>query len=47
MPKVKISAGFSGVIATGSYENARPAYSVEIEYELDEIGSLKEREGLN
>jgi len=31
--KIKISAGFSGVIATGSYENARPSYGVEVEFE--------------
>ena len=29
--KIKISAGFSGVISTGSYENSRPSYGVEIE----------------
>ncbi len=33
--KVKISAGFSGVIATGSYENARPSYIAEVETELN------------
>lgn len=32
--KVKISAGFTGVIATGSYENARPSYITEIELDL-------------
>lgn len=32
--KIKISAGFSGVIATGSFQNARPSYGAEIELEL-------------
>lgn len=32
--KIKVSAGFSGVIATGSYQNARPSYTAEIEYEM-------------
>lgn len=32
--KVKISAGFSGVIATGSYQNARPSYMAEVETEI-------------
>jgi hypothetical protein len=38
--KVKVSAGFSGVIATGSYENSRPSYTAEIEtdYEGPEDG---------
>jgi len=33
--KIKISAGFSGVIATGSYQNARPSYTAEIEVEVE------------
>lgn len=33
--KIKISAGFSGVIATGSYQNARPSYGAEVEFEVD------------
>lgn len=33
--KVKISAGFTGVIATGSYENSRPSYIAEIETDYD------------
>jgi len=32
--KIKISVGFSGVIATGSYQNARPSYGAEIEFEI-------------
>jgi len=40
--KIKVSAGFSGVIATGSYENARPSYSAEVEYEYDEENLAKE-----
>ena len=34
--KIKISAGFSGVIATGSFQNARPSYTAEIEVEVDD-----------
>jgi len=34
--KIKISAGFSGVIATGSYQNARPSYTAEVELEVDD-----------
>lgn len=32
--KIKVSAGFSGVIATGSFQNARPNYGAEIEVEI-------------
>jgi len=32
--KIKVMAGFSGVIATGSYQNARPSYTAEIEFEV-------------
>jgi hypothetical protein len=35
--KVKISAGFSGVISKGSFENARPSYTAEIEAEIPAI----------
>lgn len=39
--KLKISAGFSGVIATGSYQNARPSYTAEVEFELvDDMESV-------
>lgn len=31
--KIKVSAGFSGVIATGSFANARPSYTAEVEIE--------------
>ncbi len=34
--KLKISAGFSGVISTGSYENMRPSFFTEQEFEIDE-----------
>jgi len=34
--RIKISAGFSGVIATGSFANARPSYGAEIEFETDD-----------
>jgi hypothetical protein len=33
--KIKISAGFSGVIATGSFQNARPSYTAEVEIETN------------
>ncbi|GAI98500.1 unnamed protein product, partial [marine sediment metagenome] len=33
--KIKISTGFSGVIATGSYQNARPSYTAEVEFEKE------------
>jgi len=38
--KIKVSAGFSGVISVGSFENARPAYTAEVEYELDSPSNL-------
>lgn len=31
--KIKVSSGFTGVIATGSYENMRPSYTAEVEFE--------------
>jgi len=39
--KIKVSSGFSGVIPTGSYENARPSYAAEVELEIDEKDSAK------
>lgn len=33
--KLKISSSFSGVIASGSYENSRPGFAVEEEFEMD------------
>ena len=33
--RIKIPAGFTGVIATGSYQNARPNYAAEVEFEID------------
>lgn len=38
--KVKISAGFSGVISKGSFENARPSYTAEIETEIPSVGDI-------
>jgi hypothetical protein len=35
--KVKVSAGFSGVISKGSFENARPSYNAEIETDIQNI----------
>lgn len=35
--KIKIASGYSGVIATGSYENSRPNFSAEIEYDTAEV----------
>lgn len=32
--KIKVSSGFSGVIATGQYENSRPSYLAEIEFQI-------------
>lgn len=32
--KIKVSSGFSGVIPTGSYQNARPSYTAEIEVDV-------------
>lgn len=34
--KIKVSAGFSGVISTGSFQNARPSYTAEVEFEISE-----------
>lgn len=34
--KIKVSTAFTGVIATGSYENARPSYAVEAEFDVPE-----------
>ncbi len=40
--KIKVSAGFSGVIATGSYQNARPSYTAEVEYDIgDDLKNQK------
>ena len=44
--KIKVSAGFSGTIATGSYQNAKPSYFAEVEYDIpDDIATedLQER----
>jgi len=38
--KIKISSGFTGVINRGSFENSRPAFSAEIEYDLDKDSPL-------
>lgn len=34
MPKIKVSAGFSGAISVGSYENQRPSFFAEVEYDV-------------
>lgn len=36
MIKIKVSAGFTGVIATGSFQNARPSYTAEVEYDIED-----------
>ena len=33
--KIKVSSGFSGVIPTGSYQNSRPNFNAEVEFEVD------------
>lgn len=33
--KIKVSAGFSGVISVGSFENARPSYTAEVDVDFD------------
>lgn len=33
--KIKVSSSYTGVISTGSYENARPAFSAEIEEDIN------------
>lgn len=40
--KIKVSASFSGVIATGSYQNARPGYSAEVEFEVPNNGAMED-----
>lgn len=41
---LKISSTFSGVISRGSYENSRPGFSAEVEFELDEPFSTNSTE---
>jgi len=41
--KVKLTAGFSGVISTGSYENARPSYLIEAETEISSPDEIEKR----
>lgn len=36
MVKIKVRSEYSGVLPTGSYQNARPGFSAEIEVDLDE-----------
>ena len=38
MTKVRVSAGFSGKIPTGSFQNSAPSFHAEIEFETDEVG---------
>lgn len=33
--KIKVSSGFQGVIPTGSYQNSRPSFNAEVEFEVD------------
>ncbi len=33
--KIKVSSGFTGVISTGNFQNARPSYNAEVEYDFD------------
>ena len=33
--KIKVASSFGGVISSGSYENAKPSFSAELEFELD------------
>lgn len=42
--KIKVSAGFSGVISTGSFQNARPSYAAEVEFEItdDRVNELRD-----
>lgn len=35
--KIKVSAGFTGVISVGPFENMRPSYTAEVEFELENI----------
>jgi hypothetical protein len=42
--KIKVSAGFSGTISVGSYENAKPSYIAEVEYEHSGNGDKTIRE---
>lgn len=43
--KIKISSSFTGVISRGSFENSRPGFSAEVEYNLD--GSVPLQEEVN
>ena len=38
--KIKVSSSFGGVISSGSYENARPSFSAELEYDFPEQASV-------
>jgi len=38
--KIKISSSFSGVVATGSYENSRPGFAVEEEFDFEGDNSV-------
>lgn len=40
--KIKVSSSFSGVIPTGSYENTRPSYSAEVEFEIKNTDEVNE-----
>jgi len=38
--KIKLTSGFTGVISTGSYENTRPDFRAEIEYEAEDKSGI-------
>lgn len=38
--KIKVSAQFSGVISRGSYENSRPGFTAEVEYDTPQCDDL-------
>ncbi len=35
--RIKVSSGFSGVISTGSFQNSRPSFEAEVEFETDKF----------
>lgn len=42
--KIKISSSFTGVINRGSYENSRPGFAVEVEFETDDPVDVSQRQ---
>lgn len=45
--KIKVSAGFSGKIPTGSFQNMSPSFSAEVEYEIPSDGATLPLEIIN